>query len=219
LLIVALRRDLPREWTWPEATHSCEALYHDQWVTGHYWRRHGLTPPEMPPRISPIGRRVGELVPPATRPWRTVRDALAGLPEPIADEECPGVANHVGIPRARSYYGHSGSSYDWPAKTLKAGGHGVPGGENMLRRDDGTVRYFTVRESARLQTFPDNYAFRAGRSEAMRQIGNAVPVAVAELFACRLYALLTPRHRPHAPQVPNVAPLSLPEPASEPVAV
>ncbi|WP_330217616.1 DNA cytosine methyltransferase [Endozoicomonas numazuensis] len=40
----------------------------------------------------------------------------------------------------------------------KAGAHGVPGGENMIRYPDGSVRYFTVRESARLQTFPDDYA-------------------------------------------------------------
>jgi hypothetical protein len=33
--------------------------------------------------------------------------------------------------------------------------HGVPGGENMLRRMDGSVHYFTVRESIRIQTFPD----------------------------------------------------------------
>ena len=101
------------------------------------------------------------------------------------------IPNHVGIPGARSYKGHEGSRYDEPAKTLKAGGHGVPGGENMLLRDDGTVRYFTVRESARLQTFPDTYVFSGSRSEAMRQIGNAVPVVVAELLARKLHALLT----------------------------
>src|SRR5690606_33226847 len=70
-----------------------------------------------------------------------------------------------------------------PSKTLKAGAHGVPGGENMLVRDDGTVRYFTVREAARLQTFPDDYVFHGAWSEAMRQLGNAVPVRLAEAVA------------------------------------
>lgn len=221
LIMVALRSDLALEWTWPEPTYSREALYADQWVTGHYWRRHGLTAPEPPAGIGAIGRGVGGLIAPDTKPWRTVRDVLAGLPEPIDDAGSLGVDNHVGVPGARRYYGHSGSAYDWPAKTLKAGGHGVPGGENMLRRDDGSVRYFTVRESARLQTFPDRYVFPGSRSEAMRQIGNAVPVAVAELFARRLQALLAPvkrRRADHADAL-GAAAVPLPEFAGEPVTV
>ena len=70
-----------------------------------------------------------------------------------------------------------------PAKALKAGVHGVPGGENMLRRFDGSVRYFSVRESARLQTFPDQYELQGSWTEAMRQLGNAVPVKLAEVIA------------------------------------
>ena len=82
-----------------------------------------------------------------------------------------------------AYPGHTGSALDEPAKTLKAGDHGVPGGENMLLRPDGSVRYFTVRESARLQTFPDNFLFHGSWSETMRQLGNAVPVRLANLVA------------------------------------
>jgi DNA (cytosine-5)-methyltransferase 1 len=72
---------------------------------------------------------------------------------------------------------------DEPAKTLKAGDHGVPGGENMLLRTNGSVRYFSVREAARLQTFPDRYEFFGSWSEMMRQLGNAVPVQLAEAVA------------------------------------
>jgi DNA (cytosine-5)-methyltransferase 1 len=61
--------------------------------------------------------------------------------------------------------------------------HGVPGGENMLLRPDGRVRYFTVRESARLQTFPDDFRFHGAWTEAMRQLGNAVPVRLADIVA------------------------------------
>ncbi|MGB6686053.1 MAG: DNA cytosine methyltransferase, partial [Candidatus Acidiferrum sp.] len=78
---------------------------------------------------------------------------------------------------------HTGSPLDQPAKTLKAGDHGVPGGENMRARADESVRYFTVREAARLQTFPDDYTFRGPWTEAMRQLGNAVPVRLAEMVA------------------------------------
>jgi DNA (cytosine-5)-methyltransferase 1 len=53
----------------------------------------------------------------------------------------------------------------------------------MLLRPDGSVRYFTVRESARLQTFPDEYELHGSWTEAMRQLGNAVPVELARVIA------------------------------------
>lgn len=123
-------------------------------------------------------KRLGLLNIPKELPHKTVRDALIGS-EPIMGKPYPGFLNHIGIPGARSYPGHTGSPYDLPAKTLKAGVHGCPGGENMLAYPEGSVRYFSVRESARLQTFPDNYAFHRSRSECMRQIGNAVPAELA----------------------------------------
>ena len=49
--------------------------------------------------------------------------------------------------------------------------------------NDGSVRYFTVRESARLQTFPDGYVFHGSWTETMRQLGNAVPVSLARCVA------------------------------------
>jgi DNA (cytosine-5)-methyltransferase 1 len=125
--------------------------------------------------------------------WRTVRDALRGLPEPVDRQGHPDFFDHVGNPGARSYPGHTGSPYDQPAKTLKAGDHGVPGGENMLRRDDGSVRYFTVREAARLQTFPDSYAFAGAWTEGFRQLGNAVPVRLAECVVRHARQLLESR--------------------------
>lgn len=190
LFIVALRADLAVEWEWPMPTHSQDALLYDQWVSGAYWARHHLSIPTLPASLASRVRRIQARPRPSEAPWRTVRDALVGLPAPSNGKPCGDVANHIGIPGARAYSGHSGSPYDAPAKTLKAGDHGVPGGENMLLGDDGAVRYFTVRESARLQTFPDDYIFCGSRTEAMRQIGNALPVAVAELFARQLHALL-----------------------------
>ena len=53
----------------------------------------------------------------------------------------------------------------------------------MSRQDSGKVRYVTVREAARIQSFPDNYRFSGAWGEAMRQIGNAVPVHLAEIVA------------------------------------
>ena len=112
-----------------------------------------------------------------------MRDALTDLPDLFSKDNASGALNHRLQVGAKAYPGHTGSQLDMPAKTLKAGDHGVPGGENMMVRDDGTVRYFSVRESARLQTFPDGYLLHGSWTEAMRQLGNAVPVRLAHLVA------------------------------------
>ena len=124
-------------------------------------------------------------------PWRTVRDAISDLPDPERSTSQHTVPNHVLQPGARSYQGHTGSPLDEPAKTLKAGDHGVPGGENMVLLPDGRVRYFTVRESARIQTFPDSVLLAGSWTEAMRQLGNAVPVKLAEAVAKSVASSLT----------------------------
>lgn len=53
----------------------------------------------------------------------------------------------------------------------------------MIAMPDGSVRYLTVREAARVQTFPDSWRFEGAWSEAMRQLGNAVPMRLAEIVA------------------------------------
>lgn len=113
-------------------------------------------------------------------PWLPLQDAIGDLPTPL-DKSPRKWHNHIVQNGAKSYPGHTGSPLDRPAKALKAGDHGVPGGENMILYPDDSVRYFTVRESARVQTFPDNYVFLGSWTEAMRQLGNAVPVKLAEI--------------------------------------
>lgn len=188
VFIVGFRSDLEAEWAFPSPTHDADQLLVDKWVTGEYWDRHRVSEREKPqPSYSEKGRLANIIkldFGPEILPWRTVRDAISDLPDPgdHLDTEST-ILNHEFREGARSYPGHTGSSVDEPAKTLKAGDHGVPGGENMLRYPDGSVRYFTVRESARLQTFPDGYGFEGSWSEAMRQLGNAVPVKLAETVA------------------------------------
>ncbi|KWF26574.1 multidrug DMT transporter [Burkholderia cenocepacia] len=183
VFIIGFRDDLGVEWSFPAPTHSYDALLYDQWVSGNYWKRHGIRRPSMPDKVA---ARVEKLqrakVLPATLPWRTVRDAIQGLPDPQSRAAAE-IPNHVFQAGARTYPGHTGSPLDLPAKTLKAGDHGVPGGENMLVKDDGSVRYFTIRESARIQTFPDGFRFHGSWTETMRQLGNAVPVALAQRVA------------------------------------
>ena len=195
VILVGLRRDLGLDWAFPLPTHALDALLWSQWVTGAYWERHEVAVRDRPPIPAVLQSRVAtlrsSLFPPPLQPWRTVRDALADLPDPLS-AAAQAVANHRFVPGARSYPGHTGSLLDEPAKTLKAGDHGVPGGENTLAALDGQVRYFTVRESARLQTFPDAYCFTGSWTESMRQLGNAVPVTLAQVLATSLHARLAP---------------------------
>jgi DNA (cytosine-5)-methyltransferase 1 len=182
VVFVGFRSDLGISWSFPEGTHSIDALLWEQTRDWSYWDRHRvpMMQRKLDDRLEIKGLRLAKKS--EKKPWRTVRDALAGLPEPQewSSEE---FGNHKLQTGARSYPGHTGSPLDEPAKTLKAGVHGVPGGENMLLRPDGSVRYFSVRESARLQTFPDNYVFSGSWTESMRQIGNAVPVEFAHAIA------------------------------------
>jgi DNA (cytosine-5)-methyltransferase 1 len=180
-VIVGFRSDLGISWSFPAETHSRDALLRSQWVSGEYWDEHGIAKNKRPPaprdyRFRPSD---GALFP--LRRWRTVRDAISDLPAPgsSCSAQARRVPNHEPRPGARAYPGHTGSPLDEPSKTLKAGDHGVPGGENTVVLDSGEIRYYTVRESARIQTFPDDYVFHGPWTESMRQLGNAVPVLLA----------------------------------------
>ena len=185
VFLVGFRSDLGVQWSFPRAEYSEDELLRSLGVTGEYWDRHKVAKRYRSPlseRQSARVEKLREMLPDGKLPWLTVRDVISDLPDPERYLR-NGIANHVFNPGARSYPGHTGSPLDEPAKTLKAGDHGVPGGENMLARADGSVRYFTAREAARLQTFPDDYTFRGPWTEAMRQLGNAVPVRLAESVA------------------------------------
>ena len=189
IFFVGFREDLGIRWAFPEATHSEDALLWDQ-TCGDYWDRHEVSTAERSLSRRDLKRAETLLFKPPLHPWQTVRDELQGLPEP-SEKGSRVFTAHKLQPGARSYAGHTGSRLDEPAKALKAGVHGVPGGENMILRPDGTVRYFTVREAARIQTFPDKYVFHGTWSETMRQLGNAVPVRLASIVGKSVYRQLS----------------------------
>ena len=179
VFVVAFRHDLGlADWASPTRTHSETSLLLDQ-LDGSYSKRHGLA---AKPDLATTS--AGSLIDDGLAPWRTVRDAIHDLPEPLGDKvEHPNWIHHYGWPGARSYTGHTPNLLDRPAKTVKAGVHGVPGGESVLRLDDGSIRYFTVREVARIMTFPDHWRLAGPRGEQMRQLGNAVPVMLGRVMA------------------------------------
>ncbi|MEN9974699.1 MAG: hypothetical protein RLZZ282_705 [Verrucomicrobiota bacterium] len=159
VFFVGFRADLSTEWSFPPPTHA---------------NLNSLT--KAGSRIGSGGQNLCPNLP----PWVTLRHALLDLPCPTS-QAAKNWKNHVFQPGAKTYPGHTGSTLDRPAKALKAGAHGVPGGENMILYPDGSVRYMSVRESARIQTFPNDYVFLGSWSEAMRQLGNAVPVQLATI--------------------------------------
>jgi DNA (cytosine-5)-methyltransferase 1 len=191
-VILGVRSDIAEELCFPSSTHSKEALVWNQWVTGQYWDEHAVGRkgrPQLDDAEKAIRDRLRhDNVRPREKPWETVRDAIGDLPAPRVDVEP--VANHRLHLGARIYARHTGSTWDQPAKALKAGNHGAPGGENVLAPGDGTVRYFTLREMARLQGFPDSFEVGGGWKCPIKQLGNAVPVQVGRTFGLEMGRLI-----------------------------
>ncbi|MFF4988965.1 DNA cytosine methyltransferase [Streptosporangium saharense] len=198
IIIVAFRSDLNVDLEAFQRrvrpTHSETSLYRSM-IDGLYWEQH-----KIPERVrrEVMARLPGALsLADELQPWRTLRDAIQGIDEnegkplpPIPakyldrmERNLGGVTDHIGWPGARIYPGHTPNELDRPAKTVKAGVHGVPGGESVMTLDDGSYRYMTVRETARVMTFPDTWRLEGPRGEQMRQLGNAVPVRLGEAFA------------------------------------
>ena len=110
--------------------------------------------------------------------FSTIFDAIGDLPLEFLEKE--GLYNHTGTKckvSIKNTVGNRETYWDKYSPTIMGRGSGT-GGPLIIPHPSKTRR-LTVRETARIQTFPDDFIFYGSNSSCYRQIGNAVPVLMA----------------------------------------
>jgi DNA (cytosine-5)-methyltransferase 1 len=82
----------------------------------------------------------------------------------------------------------------WDRPSLTVFAHLQKDGNRFIHPDSRQARTITVREAARLQSFPDDYEFKARGNKRFKHIGNAVPPILAMAIARSIYDTLTSHH-------------------------
>lgn len=118
----------------------------------------------------------GEVLP----KWVTIEEALKHFPDPDAPNNVPNHDYSKYKISTRNFTGHRATDPKKPCPTILARGNGG-GGVVAIPHYNGRRR-LTIRESAAIQTFPDDFVFYGKMNSCYRQIGNAVPVRFAWLL-------------------------------------
>ena len=157
--------------------------------------------PEDRERVIIVGFRkdlnINQFEFPVPRNYRvTMREALKNVPEPLPDEVCdaPYSSRYMSRNRKRDW---DEVSYTIPAMAKQV--TLWPGSPDMVKLDKdlwkfgdkGITRRVSWREAAAIQTFPPNLEFYGDLTSKYKQIGNAVPVKLAEIIATHLYGVLS----------------------------
>lgn len=119
--------------------------------------------------------------------WVSIREAIGHFPDPDKDND---VLNHIYSSykvEYRNFTGHRATDQDKPSPTVLARGNGK-GGVCAIPHYNGKRR-LTIRESASIQTFPEDFHFVGAMNSCYRQIGNAVPVLFARNLGDELMRL------------------------------
>lgn len=163
--------------------------------------------PQARRRLIVIGLRDGypTLPAPTVETPMTVKEAIGDLEnapyDPLFSHVPPKHAPHVAERWSRlapgevdPNYRRGRLDYDRPSMTIRAGGGYGPRGDHLAGFHPpihpSRPRQLTVREAARLQSFPDEWILQGSKTAQGRQIGNAVPVKLAEAIARHVIAML-----------------------------
>ena len=146
-------------------------------------------------------------------PWVTLRKAIGDLPEPKPAAEKNHSNGNLEFPNHEYMTGGFSSHYmsrnrrkEWsePSFTIQAGGRHAPlhpSSSRMRKVEEDKwefvdpnpfYRRLSVRECARIQTFPDDFIFYYNRiDDGYKMIGNAVPVLLANAVAKQILTILS----------------------------
>ena len=119
--------------------------------------------------------------------WISISEAIDHFPDPDTDND---VLNHIYSAykvEYRNFTGHRKTDPNKPSPTILARGNGG-GGVCAIPHYNGQRR-LSIRESASVQTFPEDFHFNGAMNSCYRQIGNAVPVKFAKELGKELIRL------------------------------